>query len=74
MTKYKDRKPVVIQQSVEIQANIDHVVMILPAPGGTIGVRFVSPEHLLTTFEALMEAAIKVWPDNEWVREYQRKD
>jgi hypothetical protein len=82
MKKYRDRKPVVIPMGIEIQANQDHVVMIFPFDSssiptgkkGTIGIRFVSPEHLLETFNRLIEAACKVWPDNEWIKEYIRED
>lgn len=73
-TRYPNRKPVVIPTSVEIQANRDHVVMIVPVGNGTVGIRFESPEHMLSIFHELMAAAQKVWPDNEWIQEYQSED
>ena len=73
----KKRKPVVIPMGAVIQANRDHVVMVfqfdttnIPAGKGTIGIRFTSPEHLLEIFNQLLDAAVEVWPDNPWIKEY----
>lgn len=79
--RYPDRKPVVVPLSVDIQANRDHIVMVIPfdagliPPGfhGTIGLRFLSVEHLLEVVTELMEAAKKTWPDDPWIQAY-RKD
>ena len=65
------RHPVVMSQELEILAMKDHVVAIIKINNSSIGLRFVSPEHLLLFFNQLMEQAIKVWPDNEWILEYQ---
>lgn len=81
-SKFPNRKPVVVPLTPEIQARQDHVVVVFPLdatllqPGSrmTVGIRFISPEHLLTTFEELMNAAVEVWPDNAWIQEYLSSD
>lgn len=56
---------------VTFQAMSDHVVAIISVGNGsTIGLRFESPEHMLTFFTAMMQEAAKVWPDNEWIKYY----
>lgn len=71
---YPNRKAVCIPATCEIQAKQDYIVMVVPIGAGTIGIRFISPEHLLTTFGELLQAAEKVWPNNEWVKEYKREE
>jgi hypothetical protein len=54
-----------------VEAKEDHVVLIVNIPpNSTIGLRFYSPEHLLETFEKLLDAAAEIWPDNEFIRMY----
>lgn len=40
-------------------------------PNGNINIHFVSTEHILTFMEELMKVATEVWPDDQWVKEYQ---
>lgn len=61
----------------EIIANKDHVVMVLDVSQippdtnlMTIGLRFDSPEHLLTVMTAIMEKVVEVWPNHPLVKEY----
>jgi hypothetical protein len=54
----------------------DHVVAVInlgstvPISPQTIGLRFESPEHMLTFFHEMLEKAVIVWPDNKWIKEY----
>ena len=70
----RKRNPVVIPQSVEIKAMSDHIVAVIWLGDSSIGLRFLSPEHLLEFFQDLMKAACKVWPENEWIQEYLREE
>lgn len=54
-----------------VEAKEDHVVLVIEIPpASTLGIRFVSPEHLMQVFLQLMEAASEIWPDNPLVQEY----
>jgi hypothetical protein len=71
----KPRIPEVVHLPVTFHAMKDHVVAVFkidsPVVGvSTFGVRFESPEQLLEFFSQMMEKAVKVWPDNEWIQEY----
>lgn len=65
------RIPEVVHVPVTFQAMPDHVVAIISIDGrSTIGIRFNSPEQMLTFFSEMMEKAVIVWPENEWIKEY----
>jgi len=77
------RNPQVNKLPVTFEANIQgkYIVAIFQVGGtaaapnskdSTIGIRFVSPEHMLQFFTAMMENAVIVWPDNEWIKEFLR--
>ena len=71
----KPRIPEVVRLPVTFHAMKDHVVAIFtltsPVIGKfTVGLRFEQPEQLLAFFSQMMEKAVMVWPDNEWIREY----
>lgn len=67
----KQRSPKVARLPVTFRAMSDHVVAIYEIDGkSTIGMRFESPEQMLSFFSEMMEKAVKVWPDNEWIKEY----
>lgn len=69
----KQRSPKVARLPVTFHAKKDHVVAIYEIDGkSSIGMRFESPEQMLSFFSELMEAAVQVWPNNEWIREYLR--
>lgn len=70
----RERHPKRIVLPVEFQANKDHVVAVVKGRNGTVGLRFESPEHLLEFFHHLIEKAVQVWPDNEWIKEYLREE
>jgi hypothetical protein len=55
---------------VEFYAKKDHVVGVMWIGESSIGLRFNSPEHILEFMTKLMDKAVKVWPDNELIREY----
>lgn len=60
----------IVEAPVTFQANRDHIVAVFNLNGNTIGVRFYSVESLLRFTTELIEQAAKVWPDNEYIREY----
>lgn len=65
------RKPVVIPMPTEVQAMPDHVVaLVWIDEQHSIGLRFVSVDHLMRFITELMDKAAVVWPSNAWVREY----
>lgn len=66
----KPRIPEVVKSAVEFHAYKNHIVAIFPVGQSTIGIRFESPEQLLEFFNRMMEKAVVVWPDNEWIKEY----
>jgi hypothetical protein len=68
----KPRIPKIVHLPVSFHAKRDHIVAIFYAGGSTIGVRFQSPEQLLELFSQMMEKAVLVWPENEWIKEYLR--
>jgi len=68
------RNPEIVWLSAIFEAHKNHVVAIFKLNGSTIGIRFTSPEQLLGFFLQLMEKAVQVWPDNEWIKEYLKKE
>ncbi len=74
---FQFRKPdAVLRSPVAFEADYEHrhVVAIIPLGQSTIGLRFYSPEHILTFFQQLIEKAATVWPDNELINEYMSDD
>jgi hypothetical protein len=75
--RHYPRIPEVVVREPTFHAKKDHIVAVMNLGhidkiGGemTVGIRFVSPEHMLEFFSKMMEQAVKVWPDNPWVQEY----
>lgn len=66
----KPRIPEVVHSAVEVHAYKNHVTAIFPVGQSTIGIRFESPEQMVEFFSAVMEKAVQVWPNNEWIKEY----
>jgi len=66
----RPRIPEKVNLPVTFKAMKDHVVAIIYINKSTIGLRFESPEHMLTFFSEMMEKAAIVWPDNTWIKEY----
>jgi len=66
------RTPTVKRLPTSFEANIKekYVVAIMQIGESTIGVRFESPEMMLTFFSELMEKAAVVWPESELIKEY----
>lgn len=53
------------------RAEKGHIVAVFPiGKDSTIGIRFESPEQLLTFCVELMEKAALVWPDHQLIEEY----
>lgn len=53
------------------RAEKNHIVAVFPiSKDSTIGIRFESPEQLLTFCVELMEKAALVWPDHQLIEEY----
>ncbi|KRT69337.1 MAG: hypothetical protein XU15_C0011G0163 [candidate division NC10 bacterium CSP1-5] len=64
------RNPTVVQLPVTFYAEKDHVAAIFYVGESTLGIRFESPEQMLEFFSRMMDQAVKVWPDNSWIKEY----
>jgi hypothetical protein len=61
------------------EAHADHVKAIIDTSHigigpQSIGMIFVSPEHMLEVFGSMMEKACDVWPDHPLVLEYLEDD
>lgn len=53
------------------EAMQDHVVAVIHiGPNQTIGLRFLSPEHIAHFASELIEKATEVWPENELIQYY----
>jgi len=71
----KGRMPEVVESNPIFEAHEDHIVAILPLPGGsTAGIRFTSPKALMDFFTQLMMKAAEVWPDDPIIREFTTDD
>lgn len=67
----RERIPLTVQQNITIEIHPDHITAIIWIDEKTsIGVRFNSPEHLLEFSTVMLNAAAKVWPNNEYIKEY----
>lgn len=66
------RDPLVVfgNKAISFFAGQGYVTMVIPVPGGTVGIRFISMEEMLTAFQGMMEAACLVWPDHDYTKEY----
>lgn len=79
MGKYTKRKAdAVLPAAAEIEARSDHVVLIVPVVPevkasrlSTVGIRFISPDHLLAVFFELLQKAAQVWPDHPIIKYYR---
>lgn len=72
MSDLERRADAVIESAVRFEAKEDHVVAVLPVEGfGTIGVRFVNPEHMMEFCTGLIEAASEIWPDHPIIKMYK---
>lgn len=60
-----------VNAPVTFKAEKDSIVAVFQVGFSTFGVRFTSPEHLLSFAVELMEKAAIVWPDNEWIKEWK---
>lgn len=72
------KKPRILVETVELPAEFrayqDHVVAIIWVGNSSIGIRFNSPEHILTFMTELMEKAKLVWANNPLIQEYLSDD
>lgn len=69
----KARIPETIHLPCTFHAKRDHIVAVFQIGESTIGIRFDSPEHLLYFMSAMMDKAALTWPEDEWVKEWNRK-
>jgi hypothetical protein len=74
MRDNRKRQAKTVYLPVTFHAEADHVVAIAQIGESTLGIRFNSPEMILMFMSGIMEEAAKVWPDNEWVKEYLSND
>ena len=66
----KPRIPEVARLPVSFHAKRDHIVAVFHIENSSIGLRFETPEQMLEFFQQMMEKAVLVWPENEWIKEY----
>lgn len=65
----------VVHLPATFHAEKDHIVAVIPiGDNATFGLRFESPEHLMTFFHHLLQKACVVWPDNPLIQEYLSDD
>lgn len=79
MAKRKSRRDYIgkipsIHLPVTFEAGSGFVTAVIHIDESTIGLKFETPEQLLTFFTELMEAAVLAWPDNEFVQYYQSEE
>jgi hypothetical protein len=55
---------------VTFEAGKGFVTAVIHIDNSTIGLKFESPEQLLTFFTELMENATLAWPDNPFIKLY----
>lgn len=72
MTNQKPRPLSAYLESVPtFRAEKNHIVAVFPiGPDSTIGIRFESPEQLMTFFVEMMEKATQVWPNHPVIKDY----
>ena len=59
----------ITQSEVTFRAYKDHIVAVVPIGNrGTVGLRFVSVEHILTFCTMLIEKAALTWPEHELIK------
>lgn len=68
------RLPEIAVIEPEFHAYKDHVAAVFWINGSSLGLRFLSPEHLMEFFSKLMDKAVLVWPENDWIKEYLKDD
>ncbi len=72
MAHRRDKNRRVFNVPVNIGHEKDAVFVHVPTQRGDIRLVFTSVDELLGFTVRLMDEAEKVWPDNQWVKEYQR--
>lgn len=63
-----------IHLPVTFEAGRGFVTAVIHIEGSTLGLKFESPEQLLTFFTEMMETAVMVWPNNEFIKLYLSDD
>lgn len=63
-----------IQTAVTFEAGPGFVTAVIHIDGSTLGLKFDSPEKLLEFFTSMVESAVLVWPDNEFIKMYTSED
>jgi hypothetical protein len=79
MMSNRDNVPL-MDLTVKVLAKKDHVVLVIPIGElplrvdgrrpDTVGLRFMSVEHMLTIFHHIAEKAAEVWPDDPYIQIY----
>ena len=68
------RIPEVAYPPVTFHAKKNYIVAVFHLGNSTVGVRFQSPEQLLTFTVELMEKAKLTWPNHPLIKEYMLDD
>lgn len=63
-----------VQLPVTFEAGKGFVTAVIHIDNSTIGLKFESPEQLLTFFTELMESAVIAWPNDQFIRYYLSED
>ena len=70
MTRNRVGKIPAFVAPVTFEVGKGFVTAMIHIENSTIGLRFESPEQLLSFFSELMENAVIAWPNNEWIKYY----
>lgn len=63
-----------IQLPVTFEAGRGFVTAVIHIDNSTIGLKFESPDQLLSFFTELMESAVIAWPDNPFIQYWLQSD
>lgn len=63
-----------VRLPVTFEAGPGFVTAVIHVEKSTLGLKFESPEQLLTFFTELMENAVIAWPTNPFIRMYLDDD
>ena len=63
-----------IKLPVSFEAGMGFVTAVIHIDNSTLGLKFESPNQLLSFFTELMENATIAWPDNEFIKYYLQEE
>lgn len=63
-----------VRTPVSFETGQGFVTAVIHLDNSTIGIKFESPEQLLSFFSELMENAVIAWPNNQFIQYYLQDD